>query len=691
MKRILCLLLILTFILPIFCMTSYSSTVNVQDYLKDKFPTIFSLYLASLEDLDPYEKEFIDLLEKLPKGEQEYYAREVYKNGFSLELLDNLKKWKKTEEGPSLNVAYPWRSEQRVWGSPLFVFGATDPSPAVRVTVNDEEVEKFDFRTGNFLTLVEVPKDEEFSIVVEARSGGKRTSVERTVIYPHLWEEMPREPLAIHSTHLQPEQDQVIRKGDRLKVIIQGSPEAEAVFQVGDSPYEVAMKEVDDLPWPLQGKGVYVGSYAVRAEDVPFFGETSPQTITVTLRRGDKEISRELPGRVSFVSSLLSRIVEVTNSRVWLWRVREDTFVLHGSTRGGDGLPTEVVGYYLLQGTRFEVVGTAGDYLRVNLDAENYLVRKEDVRELGYAIKKPFTRLSELELNETKNEVNIRFNTQERIPFLLEDGSRQLRLILYGAKSRGDLVKRGDAPSVQNIEIESPVRGRADKIAITIELDLPLAGFDYQWEGTELVISLRKPAVVCEDNPLRERIIVIDPGHGGKYPGAIGPADIHERDVVLEIGKFLQNMLEDRGAEVIMTRTQDENVDLYERIDSALEHNADLFISIHANAHADGADAIKYHGHMTLYNYAYNQELAKIMLDNLVERMGLPRTRVWRREDLVVLRRPQVPSVLVETAYMMHPEDNWYLLQPMYQKEFAWTIMHGIIEYFLSLRATSLL
>lgn len=140
-----------------------------------------------------------------------------------------------------------------------------------------------------------------------------------------------------------------------------------------------------------------------------------------------------------------------------------------------------------------------------------------------------------------------------------------------------------------------------------------------------------------------------------------------------------------------MTRTQDENVDLYERIDSALEYNTDLFISIHANAHGDGADDIKYHGHMTLYNYAHNQELAKIILDNLVERMGLPRTRFWRREDLAVLRRPQVPSVLVETAYMMHPEDNWYLLQPIYQKEFAWAIMHGIIEYFLSLQATSLL
>ncbi len=98
--------------------------------------------------------------------------------------------------------------------------------------------------------------------------------------------------------------------------------------------------------------------------------------------------------------------------------------------------PTRVVGNYLLQGTRFEVVGTAGDYLHVNLDAENYLVHKEDVRELGYAIKKPFTLLSELELNETKDEVNIRINTQERIPFLLEDDSRQL-------KQRGSGKKRG--------------------------------------------------------------------------------------------------------------------------------------------------------------------------------------------------------------------------------------------------------
>jgi tetratricopeptide (TPR) repeat protein len=95
-KNITCLLLI-TIIISIFCLSltvSSSQTINVEDYIKDKFPSIFSFYLSSLQDLDSYEKEFIDLLQKLLKEEQEYYAKEVYKNGFSPELLKNIKEGK---------------------------------------------------------------------------------------------------------------------------------------------------------------------------------------------------------------------------------------------------------------------------------------------------------------------------------------------------------------------------------------------------------------------------------------------------------------------------------------------------------------------------------------------------------------------------------------------------------------------
>ena len=75
-------------------LSASSQTISVKDYIKDKFPSIFSFYLSSLEELGQHEKEFIDLLEKLPGEEQEYYAKEVYKNGFSLELLENVKEGK---------------------------------------------------------------------------------------------------------------------------------------------------------------------------------------------------------------------------------------------------------------------------------------------------------------------------------------------------------------------------------------------------------------------------------------------------------------------------------------------------------------------------------------------------------------------------------------------------------------------
>ncbi len=93
-------------------LSASSQTISVEDYIEDKFPAIFSFYLSSLEDLDSYEKEFIDLLEKLPKEEQEYYAKEVYKNGFSLELLENAKEGK-TIQVPTIRSTLPSLPKQK--------------------------------------------------------------------------------------------------------------------------------------------------------------------------------------------------------------------------------------------------------------------------------------------------------------------------------------------------------------------------------------------------------------------------------------------------------------------------------------------------------------------------------------------------------------------------------------------------
>lgn len=664
---------------------SFSTAVPVREYIEGKFPAIFTIYLSSLQDLDEYEKEFIDLLEKLPATEQRIFAREVYKDGFSIELLEKLRGWQKKVEKLFLKVAYPVQSGQRIRGNPIFVFGCTTPSRKVTVSVNGAGVEKFDYRSGNFLTLVEMPEGVEFPIKVTATLNGEETSLERTVIYQPSWQEMPVEPLAIHPLNVQPRQNQILEEGSQLRVIIQGSPRAEAVFRIGNNLKEIPMEEIKILSSTLGIKGIYQGSYIVKKEDISSIGKTDAQVITVTLRRG-KEISRELPGKVIFSSSIPSRKVEVTGNRTRLYRIREDSFGYPASTLGGDGWLTQVMSFDLLAGTRFKISGSAGDYYRVKLGAENFLIHQNDIQEMEDKERERQPLLSKISLKETETEAEVRFNTLQHIPFLIEDEPRQLRLMLYGMQQSENIAIEGQAPSIKAIELtplfsEQPI----DAVVIDITSYHLLAGFNYYWDDSELVISLRRLPDIVKDNPLKDRIIVLDPGHGGEALGAIGPGDIHEKDVVLEISKYLQKLLEERGARVIMTRSQDINVNIQQRIDMAVAQQADLFVSIHANAHAEGADAINYHGHMTLYNYNYNQKLAEIILDNLVKRTGLPGARVWQRPDLTVLRRPQVPSVLVETAFLMHPDDNWYLLQSEYQKELALGIMNGITNYFLNL------
>ena len=121
MKRNIIILLTVVSILIIFSVALMfaSGAIDVKDYIKGKLPSIFSFYLSSLEDLDSYEKEFIDLLEKLPEEKQEYYAKNVYKNGFSLELLKEVKDGKKVQIPTSNLPIIP--QEKPVGSSPSFI------------------------------------------------------------------------------------------------------------------------------------------------------------------------------------------------------------------------------------------------------------------------------------------------------------------------------------------------------------------------------------------------------------------------------------------------------------------------------------------------------------------------------------------------------------------------------------------
>ncbi len=677
---------IILLLILLFChISSLANPVNIREYLNGRFPAVYVLYLDSLDDLDAYEKEFVDLLEILPEQEQRSYIKEIYKEGFTIEKLERIRQWQEKIEKPFLNIAFPSQGELTVWNSPLYIFGKTETSPEAKVTVNNAEVDLFDHRTGNFLTLINIPEGEKTNLVIASSVGGEETKIERTVYYPRIWEEMPESPLAIHSTRMQPQVNQVLRIGDILQVMFQGSPGAEASFVIGDNGKEVLMEEINDSRLPMGGNGIYKGSYVITENDLLSVTEMVPQAITVTLRNDYEETNRELPGMVSFYSKDYLKIVEIINQQARIYKVLEDSFAFQGSTIGGDGLITELLSYYLLPGTLLEITGMSGNYLRTRLGTTNYLIHEGDVRDVKAKYQNNDRNISKIRITENREKATIFFDMEEGTPFIMEDGLDWIKFTLYGISGSQNISFEGESMIIKNIKAEPSFERNFTAISITLELYQSLAGFDYKWNNTGLEINIRKKPELLIQNPLQGLTIVIDPGHGGEYAGAVGPDDIHEKDVVLEIGKFLQSLLEGKGAKVLMTRNRDIEVGLYDRILLAIKSNADLFVSIHANAHAVGADAVNYHGHMTIFNYAYNEKLAENILDALVKRMGLPRARLWKRGDLIVLRHPEVPSVLIETAFMMHPEDNWYLLQPIFQREFAISIMEGIQEYFQEL------
>ena len=176
--------------------------------------------------------------------------------------------------------------------------------------------------------------------------------------------------------------------------------------------------------------------------------------------------------------------------------------------------------------------------------------------------------------------------------------------------------------------------------------------------------------------------IAIDPGHGGNQPGAVYPDangnDVKEKDLTLPMSLMLADILEDRGYNVVLTRTGDDSVSLADRAKMANAAGAELFVSIHCNA----LDRTDYEGIFTYYypNSTRGEALAKQVQAGVVEATG-GIGRGTPSANFQVLRETTMPAVLVETGFMTHPGELARLCDPDYQQKIALGTANGIDVY----------
>ena len=268
------------------------------------------------------------------------------------------------------------------------------------------------------------------------------------------------------------------------------------------------------------------------------------------------------------------------------------------------------------------------------------------------------------------------------VPYKITETDTGLTLDLYNIKENPSDTKIFPPTetiksfAINNVALEN-------KSTYFIELNNKLWGYDVYYENNCLVLKIRKAPQIDSKMPLKNITIAIDPGHGGDEYGAVGPTGVKEKDINLDISLKLKEMLEKAGATVVMTRTSDCNIELYERTKLAKKSDALILLSIHANALADGADPYKKHGTAVFYYNKESFELAKTLKNTLVSELSTFDDGVSNYS--LVLTRPTMPlSVLIEVAYMIHPEEYALLLDENFRQKAATSIKNGLENYLKS-------
>ena len=187
---------------------------------------------------------------------------------------------------------------------------------------------------------------------------------------------------------------------------------------------------------------------------------------------------------------------------------------------------------------------------------------------------------------------------------------------------------------------------------------------------------------------VKNKIITIDPGHGGSDSGAVGPNGYTEKEGAFTISQKVASILNQSGAKVVMTRDSDVDVygpnasarnELQARVDVGNRVNSDIFVSIHCNAFVNPAA----NGTQTFYygSSYQGQRLAQNIQEKMIEANGL-RDRGISTCNFYVVKHSYMPAVLIETAFITNYDEEALLSDDEWQTTMAKAIAEGINEYF---------
>ncbi len=446
---------------------------------------------------------------------------------------------------------------------------------------------------------------------------------------------------------------------------------------------------------PYRASDLYVGFYRLQAGD-NFANRVTPVFV---MKKSGKTLKVKAPGDVTLVRQ---PILAQTTVRDAVVRVAPDKARL---------TPIE-------KGVRLFVDGWQGDNYRC-LYGKNkhvWIKSKEIAFERGapgVSGPPPVSSVRTVNLSRSIYGDAIVIPLQQRLPYDISQSlnPNKITLRLYGAVADTDWVSQQYREAFEGTEgngtktqaaknnLASGPRPAGFEIGLVESVDWKQVnddlyeltvhlrgkrqwGYTASYQNNNLLLHVKDPPLLTgKGENLTGLKICVDPGHGGAQPGATGCSGVTEATVNLAIAKSLKKLLEAEGATVIMTRMDDRDLGLYERVDVARAHNADILLSVHNNSLPDGRDPWKEHGTSTYFYNKQAQELARVLNTALVAELGFPNIGA-RYQNLALTRPTQMLSVLAEIGFMINPDEYAQLLKPEVQEKAARAMVNGLKGYF---------
>lgn len=343
----------------------------------------------------------------------------------------------------------------------------------------------------------------------------------------------------------------------------------------------------------------------------------------------------------------------------------------------------------LPKGVILKSTGIFGEYYRVQLsDVEEGYISNEFVKELPAGTVAPAYYINPISCYPTDAGDVVKIPYLENVPYDVYPDPLQNRIVinLYGVKTSSTwIIHKSNLRFIEEITWQQTSK-ETYKIYVNLKSS-KIWGYELKPNGKELIFKMKYPPAynLTNKQPLKGIKISIEAGHGGSNSGAVSLSGIKEKDINLKLSQLLESIFKKNGAEVLQVRDSDKDMTLGEKRDMTTNSDANIHFSIHANSSGSENEFLGASGTCTFYHNPFWAKFAENIFDKLVELNLKPFGSVGSF-NYKVTRMSEMPSILVEQAFMSNAEDEEKLADDNFRASMAQKIYDGLINYLRYMR-----